>query len=108
MPYVLVVTDIITALEIIERDWSDSIWEIVLQLVLCGIPFHTLVTTQEAEDQFKIKDDGEIAQSSKPIIWSNVVQVLQRGDVASYWERIKDVLHTPRRRKALSMGGVVW
>lgn len=106
--WTLVVTNLLTALEIVRRDWSASIREIARQLIHRGIPFHTLITAQRARELFQIEDDGEIPESPTPTIWSNAAQILKRADLASYQARIKDILCTPHGRKALLMGGIVW
>ena len=50
----------------------------------------------------------ESKESPTQIIWKSTEEILRRADVASYKERIKAVLQSPRGRKALTMGGIPW
>ena len=107
--YTLVVPNVMTAFEIVVRDWSHSIREIARQLILQGIPFHTLLTAEEATRVHKLENKNvESKECPTQIICKSTEEILRRADIVSYKEKIKAVLQLPRGRKALMIGRIPW
>ena len=104
VPWSLVLTNLRAALEIIHREWGSSVHTVALNMIQRGIPFHTLTSADQLQQFYYVIDDGEIAESPRPIIWSNATQVLEQADLKSYQRRPEEVLAKLNGHKALLMG----
>ena len=106
--WLLVVPSLMTAVEIVKRDWGSSIRNIAYNLIIRGIPFHTLVTAQQIEQSYHIGYDGEARERYLPTIWSDREQALKNTDMIARSNKMREIFNSPHGRKGLLMGGVVW
>ena len=75
--WLLVVPNLLTALEIVKRDRGSSIRNIAYNLIIRGISFHTLITAQQINQSHHIEYDGEARENYVPTIWLDKEHVIR-------------------------------
>ena len=106
--WLLVVPNLVTALEIVKRDWGSSIRNIAYNLIIRGISFHTLVTAQQINQSHHIEYDGEAREKYVPTIWPDKEHVIRNTNMIARSKKMREIFNSPHSRKGLLMGGVVW